>query len=283
MNQARKFLFIIVILFLCMVLGSSFVYGSPIRKPVIYSYYWPVAKGQKDLLQWHMITPTIIDVPWQDNNPKWQEARVYWEKKDKTILHRIKPFTDRVKWFKTDDEMYTHFSKNIEKAKGIAIDELVLKTLTKKGGARFVNVLKRTRSAYPDKIIAVWCAGDWRPENAFVLRAIRDYADILLSESYISQKDAAKNGIGKFKLYVTYAEALAPGITKKLVMGLGMYPKMKDDPSKSFTDHLAAQITLLGTDPLFKDILGIALYAPVYNTAEDQKRIDTVINKYFNR
>lgn len=281
MNQARKHFFIIVILFLCMVLGSSFVYGSSIRKPVIYSYYWPISDGQHDLLNWNMETPNIIDIPRLDN-PKWLEAKLYWEKRGKTILYRVNPFGNRNKWFKTDDEMYGYFAKNMEESKGIAVDEIITHKLTKAQADMFINVLKRVRLAYPTKIIAVWCSGNWTTENSFVLKAIGDYADMVLPELYISQRAAAGAGFGIFKDYLKNLEKLVPGISKKTVVGIGMFPKMISAPS-NFVDHLSAQIKLLGTDPAFKSILGIALYAPVYLTAEDQQKIDSVIKEYFSR
>jgi hypothetical protein len=105
---------------------SSVLFGSPafeglIQKPVIYSYYWSISKGQKDLLNLNMKMPAITDIPWQDN-PKWLEAKVYWKKRGKTILHRVYPF-----WgIKTEKNMYELFAKNLEKSKGIPIDEIVI-------------------------------------------------------------------------------------------------------------------------------------------------------------
>ena len=75
----------------------------------------------------------------------------------------------------------------------------------------------------------------------------------------------------------------APGISTKTVVGLGAYPKMADDPAQNFYDHLTAQIRLLGKDSTFHTILGIAIYKPVYLSAEDQKKIDGEIKKYFSR
>ena len=278
MSKTMKLLAIAVGLWLFIAVVGSPVFGGSIQKTVIYSYYWPIGKGQKDLLNWNMETPTIIDIPWQDS-PKWLEAKVYWETLEKTILYRVHPF----KGLKTEDEMYDRFTKNLDKSKGIAIDEIVTHTLTKKQAEMFINVLRRVRRAYPDRIIAVWCSGDWNAENSFLLEAIRDYADMFLPELYISQRAAERRGLGEFKRYLKSVEELVPGITKKTVVGIGMHAKMANEPSQSFRDHLSTQIALLGTDPFFRSVFGIALYAPVYLPAEDQKWIDGVLKKHFSR
>jgi hypothetical protein len=265
-------------LWLCMAFAGSPAPGASIPRPVVYSYYWPISKGQKDLIKWNMETPAFIDVPPQDS-PKWLEAKAYWEKRGKTVLSRVYPF----KRIMTEDEMYGLFAKNLEKSKGIAIDEIVAGHLTQGQAIMFVNAMKRIRRAYPDSIIAVWCGGTWDSGNAFVLEAIRDYADMFLPELYISQTGANKKGFGKFKSYLTSVETLAPGIMGKTLVGVGLHPRMANDPSQSFRDHLSAQITLLGTDPFFRGILGIALYAPVYLPAGDQEWIDGVLKKYFGR
>lgn len=282
MTRNKKMLAIIISLALCMVFVGSPAISAPIKRPVFLSYHWPISAGQTDLQNWNMVMPNVVDVRCKTAE---RDAKLYWENKGKLILCRVAPFKDvhTKEDFNTEDEMYNVFAKTIEISEGISIDEVVPKKLTKKKAEMFVNVLKKIRRSYPNKIISVWCYGDWNAEYSFVLKAIRDYADMFLPELYISQKSAKKRGFIKFKNYMVAAEELAPGIKKKTVVGLGMHPKMQDDPSKSFTDHLAAQIKLLGTDPFFKNILGIALYAPVYISAEDQKSIDTVIKKYFNR
>jgi hypothetical protein len=230
------------------------------------------------MLMWNMDTPTIIDVPPHEDSPKWMEARDYWEKKGKIVLNRVNPFKD----IETEDEMYKLFTQNLEKSKGIAISEITSK-VTKQRAEIFIGVLVRIRQAYPDKIIAVWWAGDWNTKNAYILRAIRDYADIYLPEIYISQSAAASKGFGRFKTHIATAEALAPGIAKKTIIGIGVHRKMADDPSSNFNDHISAQIKLLGSDPVFKTTMGIALYTPVDLSVESKKRIDGILKKYFSR
>jgi hypothetical protein len=278
MNKTRKILIGVLVLLLGMnFLIVNIVSGESIQRPVVYSYYWPISNDQKDLLNWNMETPTIIDVKWQDN-PEWLEAKVYWEKNGKTILYRVNPFKD----IKNEDEMYAYFVKNLESSKGIAVDEIVTQNLTKIQAEMFINVLRRVRESYPDRIIAVWCSGDWNAGNSFVLEAIRNYADMFIPELYIPQRTAERRGLGGFKRYINTVEKLVPGITKKTIMGIGVHTKMANDPSQSFRDHVSAQITLLGTDPFFSTILGVALYAPVYLSTDDQKWIDSIIKKYFN-
>jgi hypothetical protein len=261
-----------------MVLGMAPVFGGGIQKPVIFSYYWPISDGQKDPLIWNMDTPTIIDIP-RKSNKQWIEAKTHWEKKGKIFLYRVNPFRD----ISSEEQMYERFASNIEDAAGIAIDEIATRGLTKKKVEMFGNVLAKIRKKYPDKLIAVWCTGEWSSENSIVLTVIRDYADLFLPEIYLSQRTAKRKGLGAFKRYLNDAEERAPGITEMTVVGLGLHPKMVNSPSNSFRDHLSSQIELLGTDPFFKHIAGVALYAPVYLTTKDQKWIDGELKKHFAR
>lgn len=282
MKKNKKITSIIISLGLCMVFIGSPAFSESIKKPVIFSYHWPISKGQTDLQNWNMEMPNVIDVRCKTSE---RDAKLYWKNKGKIILCRVALYKDvhTKEDFNTENEMYEVFAKTIEISDGISIDEVAPKKLTKKKAEMFVSVLKKIRRSYPDKIISVWCYGDWDAEYAFVLKAIRDYADLFLPELYISQISAKKRGFIKFKNYITATEELAPGIKKKTVVGLGMYSKMNNDPSQSFQDHLSAQIKLLGTDPFFRDTLGIALYSPSKYSAEDQKRIDGVLKKYFSR
>ena len=277
MCKTKNILFILVALWLCMACWMAPAFAASIQKPVIYSYYWPIDKGQKDLLNWTMETPSIVDIPPQSVQ-KWLDAEAYWAKKGKIILYRVHPF----RGINTEHEMYKLFAKNMEKATGIAIDEIPTK-MTIKQGKMFVNVLKRVRRDYPDRIIAVWSTRFWNSEKSFVLVAIRDYADMFIPQIYIAQRAAQKHGFGIFKRTLESVEAFAPGITPKTIAGLGVHSAMADNPSENFGDHLSAQIRFLRTDPFFNDIMGIAIYAPVYLSVEDQKRIDSELKKYFSR
>ncbi|SEM04905.1 hypothetical protein SAMN04489760_10363 [Syntrophus gentianae] len=280
MSKTEKLITVAVALWICIVLAGSPAFGKTIQKPVVYSYYWPIGEGQKDLLKWNMESPNVIDVVWQDT-PQWLEAKAYWEKRGKTILYRVRHFRE----INTEEEMYDAFKRYMENSKGIAIDEIVTHKLPKERAKMFTNALRRIRAAYPDKIIAVWCSGNWDTDNSFVLKAIRDYADMFLPEIYIPQRTAERKGLGEFKRYLKDAEELAPGITKKTVVGIGLHAKMANDtsPSQSFSEHISAQIALLGTEPFFRNILGVALYAPVYMPAQDQKAVDGALKKYFRR
>jgi len=279
MEKVRMISRIVVSIFICIIFLEVSVSGVLIQKPVIYSFYWPIVKGpEQNMLIWNMETPTIIDVPPHEDNLKWLEAREYWEKKGKIVLNRVNPF----KGIENENDMYKLFDQNMKKSRGIGISEITSK-VTKKQAEMFINVLKRIRQVYPEKIIAVWWAGDWNAKNAYILNAIKDYADMYIPELYVSQSVAARRGFGRFRSHIETAEMFVPDITKKTVIGIGMHPKMADDPTRNFGDHLSAQIKLLGTDPIFKNILGIALFTPVDLTVEDQKRIDHDLKRYFGR
>lgn len=250
--------------------------AGPIHRPVIFSYYWPISQEGGNPLIWNMESPNFIDIPFLKDG-KWKEAEAYWDKHGKTILYRVYPFRTA----KSEKELFDLFSKRLDQTKGISVDEIVTHRLTPERSEIFVNVLKKVRKKYPNKIIAVWCRGNWNNSNAFVLEAIRDYADMYLPELYISQRVGNRKGLSRFKTHVKNCEQLAPGISEMTVVGIGVYPKMADDPESDFGDHIIEQIRLLGMDPFFKITLGVALYAPVYLSSENQKRIDAVIKKYF--
>ena len=132
MDIGKMNLVIVVGVLLYLIFGLTPVIGGTIQRPVIYSYYWPIGKGQQDLLNLNMNTPNFIDIPWQDN-PRWLEAKRYWENNGKTILYRVYPFKE----IKSEDEMHEKFTERLEEAKGIAIDEIVTHKLTKKQARMF--------------------------------------------------------------------------------------------------------------------------------------------------
>jgi hypothetical protein len=266
-------------LFLLATIVDGSVVPASAEGRVIYSYYWPIAEGQNDLLHWNMETPDIVDVTWQSSDRNWQRAKEYWEKRGKSILYRVQPFTGA----ETGNEMYDRFAKNLKQFKGISVDEIVTHELTREQAETFNGILIKLRRAYPDKMIAIWISGYWTKENVFLLETIRDYADMVLPEIYVAQSTAKSEGLSYFIRYLRHLENCAPGITAKTVMGIGMYQKLADGGSQSFRDHLAAQILLLCTDPLFAKIKGIALYAPVYLSAQDQQWLDDVLKKHFVR
>ena len=72
-----------------------------------------------------------------------------------------------------------------------------------------------------------------------------------------------------------------PGILKKTIIGIGLYPKLDNDRDVIFREHVLSQIRHVRTDSFLNKTPGIALYAPVYLSPKDQKWLDSVLMEYF--
>jgi len=246
------------------------------KRPIIFSYSWPMEEGG-DKMKLVMNSPNVIDIPYYDH-PKQIDAINYWQTKGKIILARVKPFQE----YKSEQDIYNYFEKYIKMAQGISIDEIKWK-ITSEESQIMLNVLKNIRKAYPDKIITVWSKDEWYDSDIMLLRAIENYADIFIPEMYISESRAKKYGFGRFKKSIGKLQKQMPGILEKTLIGISVHPDMNNQPDIDFGTHIIKQIQLIKTDPLLRKVRGIAIYAPVYLSAEDQARIDMVIKKYFSR
>lgn len=246
------------------------------KYPLIISYYWPVEKGQKDFYKLNMEMPNVIDILSSESHGS-RAVRKHWGKKGKILLNRVYPF----RCHKNETEIYKYFAENIHQAKGISIDEILGNKLTHKNSKILINVIKKLRINFPDKIIAAWCSSIWKDENIPLLEAIRDYTDIFIPEIYISEKATRSKGLFIVNDRVRQLDVKVPGILKKTVVGIGLYPKMDNDRNVIFREHVLSQIRYLRKDSFLKKLPGIALYAPVYLSPEDQKWLDLVLMEYF--
>jgi hypothetical protein len=244
--------------------------------PLIISYYWPVEKGQNDFYKLNMEMPNVIDILSNESHGS-RAVRKHWEKKGKILLNRVYPF----RYHKNETEIYKYFAENMHQVRGISIDEILGNKLQHKNAKILMNVIKKLRINFPDKIIAVWGSSIWKDKNIPLLEAIRDYADIFIPEFYISEKAARNKGLVMVNDRVRKLDVKVPGILKKTVIGIGLYPKMDNDRNVIFREHVLSQIRHLRTDSFLNKFPGIALYAPVYLSPEDQKWLDLVLMEYF--
>jgi hypothetical protein len=244
--------------------------------PLIISYYWPVEKGQKDFYKLNMEMPNVIDILSNESHGS-RDVRKHWKKKGKILLNRVYPF----RYHKNETEIYKYFAENMHQVRGISIDEILGNRLTHKNAKILINVIKKLRINFPDKIIVAWGSSIWKDKIIPLLEAIRDYTDIFIPEIYISEKIARNMGLGMVNDRVRQLDVKVPGILKKTVVGIGLYPKMDNDRNVIFREHVLSQIRHLRTDSFLNKLPGIALYAPVYLSPEDQKWLDLVLMEYF--
>jgi hypothetical protein len=243
---------------------------KPLPHPIILSYFWPVEKGSHDFHNWNMDTPNVIDIL-SDPEHGNEEVRQYWSNKGKILLNRVYP----LKFKGQPGLLYDQFAENMKKADGVSVDELLDTGLSRSEIAAFIDVLRKVRENYPDKYIFVWGGAVWSDDGVALLRAIRDYADIFIPELYISEQAQGWSPI--IKARVEKMEKQAPGILRKTLFGMGIFGKMGNLGAQSFRDHMATQIRFFKTDPLLRELPGIAIIAPSYLPKEDQKYLDNLI------
>jgi hypothetical protein len=188
------------------------------------------------------------------------------------LLNRVYPF--RVE--RTEQELYDYFATNIASGAGISIDEVIAHKLDAERRLLLQRVLVRLRQDFPDKVISVWDASHWDAGSAPLLLTLRDVADAVILEVYVSQRAAADNGFARFLGALTAAESWAPGIRGKIVLGIGGYDDMRDG-SDSLTEHLNGQVRYIARNRDFCGIAGVAIYAPVYLSVTEQQALDTAI------
>ena len=160
--------------------------------------------------------------------------------------------------------------------------------------ARICTALKLTRERCPDRRVFVW--GGWRlgeggGGSRYVaadvtyddeLRAVYEYADLLLYERYI------REGNPQFYNFVPSAENLArrvPGMLGKTIYGLYISqskPFVGDDSDRlDFKDFLDEQFHMFANEPILTQTPGIAFW-PFYRAKADTiAHVDELIRHYY--
>lgn len=261
------------LIFICAVCPAAAAPPFIDKQPLIVSYFWPVEKESRDFYHLNMLTPNVIDIQAGEVHGD-AKVRAYWTEKGKLLLNRVNP----LKFKGGEEELYAYFATNMDKAKGISVDELLSGRTSQD---KIINVLRRTKKAYPEKYIFIWGSPVWNESSIPLLRAIRDYGDVFMPELYISEADRLRHGLGIFNDRLHAMEAQAPGILKKTIIGIGVYPKMLATMQGSVREHVAAQIEYIKSDPFLSQFQGLAIYAPYYLSIEDQKYLDELIRRYY--
>jgi hypothetical protein len=245
------------------------------RQPLIVSYYWPTVGQRGDLRIASMATPNAVDVLASEAHGS-KDVRTHWTSQGKLLLHRVHPFKSGDSF----EHVFQHFAENMQGAAGISIDEVVAHDLTPQRRDTLAKVLRRLREDFPDKLIVAWDASRWNASGAALLRAMRDYCDLLILEVYIPQRDAEATFRAFAKRRDT-VEKLAPGVRKKLIFGIGAHRKMRNTAGSRFAEHLAAQVRHVKALLTPSDFQGLAIYAPVYLDEGEQRLLDEAVRHAF--
>lgn len=267
-------------------------------KPIIFSYYWPVAEAElfnneitlQSFTQLDINSVTHIDLLPRTVHGN-SEVRQFWQQKGKHILNRVYPFrqydhkTKKYVTLKTYDEIYNNFARNIENSYGISVDELIGSGRSKINKVQreiIIKVLSSIRKNYPDKFISVWGSAKWDYDNIPLLNSINQNCNIFIPEIYLSEKYSLKKDYSIIKKYIQDIERKSHGIINKIIIGIGIYPKLDSEDSILFSNHIINQLNYIFSDLFLSKTEGIAFYAPIYSKNKKLLiSIDLIIQNFY--
>jgi hypothetical protein len=274
---------------------------APLRRPVVFSYNHPWGSDQNPNKAWtdpwlmdfgqvRLSTANMVD----NVDPK---AYAVWRTPDRRILARVSHWA--TPW--TDDKANDLIKAWDEALKGegidgFAMDEFIGNEITPELVTVYVTALKEIRRRHPDKVLAFWTESGFGRVSLFgqihkpLLEALRDNADFVMPEIYYSEKAVPdfKTDPDPFPVFrekVQEWEAQAPGLTPKLLMGLGTVQTADwgydNLPNVDYAEFLARQVEVCATDPVLKQMGGLALYAPGYLHPETLGKLNAAIIKHY--
>jgi len=292
---------LVVSVLLLVPLGTSQAAEVPLRRPVIFSYNHPWGSDKNpnkgytdpwfmDFSKVRLSTANMVD----HVNPKTYAP---WHTPDRRVLARVKQWAKPWKDDKAND-LIRAWDEALrgEGIDGLAMDEFIGKKVTPELIAVWVTALKEIRRRHPDKILAFWSDSGLGRVRVFgkahqpLLQALRDYGDFVMPEIYYREKSEPNfktnpAPFGEFRKKVEEWEAQAPGITPKILMGLGTVQNADwgydNLPEVDYAEFLAKQVEVCATDPVLKRMAGLAIYAPGYLKPDTLTRLNDAIIKYY--
>lgn len=274
---------------------------QPLRRPVIFSYNHPWGSDKNPNLGWtdpwflnfhkvRLSTANMVD----DVDPK---VYAVWRTPGRRILARVRCTAKPWKDHKADDLIRAwDQALNRKGIDGFDMDEFVGGHVTPELITVWVTALKEIRRRHPHKILAFWTDRSLGQVSRFghahqrLLEALRDYADFVMPEMYYREKDAPDfktnpAAFSAFRKKVEEWEAQAPGITPKILIGLGAVQNVDwgydDVPGVDYGAFLAKQVEVCATDPVLKKTAGLAIYAPGYLKPDTLTKLNDAIIKYY--
>jgi len=169
----------------------------------------------------------------------------------------------------------------------IAIDELRANPDGSVQSERVCAALRQLRLLYPNKGIfaaAVWHLGYESAKYSDQLRAVNQYADMLMLEAYLRE---TKQAYGYFASWADNLQAAVPGILRKTVYGLGISQRghvFDDSTDVGFWGHLDQQFQSIRTDADASTMPGVMFW--VYYRSETEFTPDYVarlVDHYYIR
>jgi hypothetical protein len=274
---------------------------EPLRRPVIFSYNHPWGSDKNPNSGWtdpwfmdfgkvRLSTANIVDHVDPQEYAKWRTPQ-------RRILARVsvtaKPWQDDKAndLIKAWDEALQG-----EGIDGFAMDEFCGSEMTPELMQVWITAIKEIRRRHPDKILAFWSDSGLGRISMFgkahqpLLEALRDYADFAMPEIYYSEKAAPnfRTEADPFRVFrekVQEWEEQAPGLTPKILMGLGTVQTADwgydNLPEVDYAEFLSKQVEVCATDPVLKQMGGLALYAPGYLRPETLTKVNEAIIKYY--
>ena len=272
---------------------------QPLRRPVIFSYNHPWGSDKNPNSGW--TDPWFMDFDrvrlstanMVDHIPV-ETYRTLWRGLDRRILARTRQGAVDV----TVDTLVSEWDAALsaDGIDGMAVDELIGKNITPEFMEVWIEALTEIRKRHPNAVIAVWSdsgfgrARTYGDDHAPLLQALRDHADFAMPEIYYRESTASDfatsdNPFSVFREKVDEWEKQAPGITPKILMGLGTVQTADwgydDRDDIDYGDFLAKQIEVCATDPVLKQMGGVALYAPGYLRPAVLTRVNDAIIKHY--
>ncbi len=290
--------FSLIILISLAIVSNAAVTEVRTAKPVFFSYAWPIGpETYRDFTTLDMDEINVIDVgpdslsyPPSIRNHYPPGILEKWRAEGITLVRRCydRPFGENNRKIPLDEvtveQLVERWSHSMEDPRidGITIDEFIKNDTGIV--AVWIEALGLIRKRYPDKLIFCWIAGKGL-QVPDLHRAIRDNADYCMPEIYY-RESAAEGfpdfGFPRFREAVDILEKNAPGISNKLLIGLGVHEKIyNDDPKINFSEFLEAQISLITSDPVMKNIPGLAFYTPARLTQGRIAFLDALLRKYY--
>jgi hypothetical protein len=176
------------------------------------------------------------------------------------------------------------------------MDEFIGSRTTPQRMEQWIAAIKEIRRRHPKKVLAFWTDNGLGMVKKFgqahrpLLLTLRDHADFVMPEIYYRESSApdfqtSEAPFPRFRIKVEEWESAAPGITPKILMGLGTVQNAdwaydnRDDID--YGDFLVKQIEVCATDPVLKKTAGLALYAPGYLKPKTLTRVNNAIIKFY--
>jgi hypothetical protein len=242
----------------------------------ILSYYFPRGEGESNKAN----TFTAANIIGASHGSWTEELRKYWRGKGKIILTRSRfKYTNTY----TQNELNSILEEDLSLYDGVTIDELVAHKMDNDHLNILMNAIKYIKNKYPDKFIIVYSATSWDAKNPLLVNCMKDieaYATLLVEEIYLKESYGLKNN-WSFPYFKTRINALkkcgSKDVLKKTMIILGVYNVCFDDDTVKIGDHIKAQIKYIKNDPLLSQTQGIGIYAPLYASPEELKKINKAV------